>query len=326
MNFNEFYFQEKITSDIRRAFTKNVLKKRVEGVNVDNLPYLGKFDNKMFEEFENYLRREYQKYKKTSNGKDSKSKVKKPPSKKVYVTDLYAGEIDDDAKKIDEDIQEISSISIYYASNKPNKKGKAKYILIRFYDSDNQLVNYIGMNKQANDYFKDIFGMTFDAFKTRADSRLNGKTSTRKDDTDKLISRMGLSQDTNNIDSQTSSKHMDQIGLLDITDDEFNMIHDLWGSGKKTRQKKGQTRFVGKFDRYPFVNNLGSGYKYSNGSYSVYLIDTETDYALLAFDGKDSYRWAKRNGMLDIWRLSPGNEIRWIKGDIDSLPEGKNYD
>lgn len=119
-----------------------------------------------------------------------------------------------------------------------------------------------------------------------------------------------------------------ETGLIDISYDEYLNIIKMWGDGKTGGITTGETyKFKNKFVRTKIINNLGNGYKYSDGNYSVYLLDLDGDddiWALMAFDGKESYKWAIRTGMFDYWKSrKKSSNIDWKMLNIEELPEGE---
>jgi hypothetical protein len=118
------------------------------------------------------------------------------------------------------------------------------------------------------------------------------------------------------------------MGLLDIPFDKFKDIIRIWGDGRTGGIIKSLNYpFKGKFTRTSVSNNLGHGYKYSDGKNAVYLMDLDGDdntWALMIFDGKDSFNWANRNDMLSFWTSTKDsqNKIDWKIINLDNMPEG----
>jgi len=335
-SFNRYYFNEKISADIRRAFTSNLLKKRKVGISIDKLPYIGKFERNQFNKLEDFMTREYR------DGqalKDRISKAKGPEKSKIEkdygpftVTNVYSGELDDQAAKLEDTISNIRSMAVYEVTVKGDLlslggKRKGRIILLTFENNKSEIVNYIGLDKKGEEYFRKLFGTTFEAFKARSEQALQHVRSTiqqrKLKKIDNIISTHHKDHDTN-IDSDIDTAidvNETELGLLDITKDEYDTLFRKWGDGKRGIYR-------GLFHRTNFQNNLGVGYKYSDGDHSVYLIDMDDSQdELIIFDGKISHKWAERLDMIELWRSSKKMMgIRWTNADIKNLPEGKQYE
>jgi len=321
---NEFTWGQLAKGFIRPA--KNILGKRVVGVGVNLMTSLADVDRSTYNFVQGAL---------TNNFKANKSSKGKKGKDPIYIKDVFKGEIDDSAKKLGgyENIKNnIRDISVYQT----NKLGRITTFFLKDENGDEEF--YIGTNWAGDKHFKDLFG----AWVTGLASRLNqmrkskSKTELKKviEDPIKYLEEPLIVPTRR---TKTAAKTQDDeeketdIGIMDITMDELRALEKAWGDGKSGGVTKGgEYPFRHSFQRQRFYNNLGRGYKYfDKRGHAVYLIDLGDNMnAMIAFEGKDSSSWATGLGMLDFWRTSmKGSKdreksSRWIKGNINQLPEG----
>jgi hypothetical protein len=332
MDFTNYYFiSESILDDIRRAFTSNILKKRVVGVNADKLKYLSKVDEKSYDKVSDTLKREIVSTIRTTeeyNQKLEKARKVSPVLLKkrlrkdlgdIYVKNVYTGELDDKGEKLDNFVN-VLAITVYELNN------GGKIVLFTTEDASGYINRFIGIDKtKTNDFFVSKIGTTFQQFSADALAKTKNqplvKASSFIDDDFYQVLKPKKRAAPLSIDTTTTKNETD-LGIVDISIDEYNMLERFWGDGKKSSTlAKEPYHFDRVFKRDRFYNNLGSGYKYYSGNKSVYLLDLKDNVnGLLIFEGKDSYVWANGIGMLEVWRTKPGgSKIRWIKGDINEL-------
>jgi hypothetical protein len=318
--FTEHYFQEKFTSDIRRALTSNLLKKRTTGVDVGKGRYknLIQTDSSIFNKIKEEIRHEVvrvynlkRKDKKEKNSMSSKEKIKKEFGK-IYVVNALEGEIDSGEDKLEGNA--ISTI-VYELNN----GGKIAFITTE--DSDGMLRKYIATGSKGNDFFREKLGTTLQQIyaDSKRSSKLisKGPTVNPYTEIEKIIKNINPYEE----DDIESNK---EYGAIDISKDDFINLIKFWGSGK--RSKYGSDKpFAGKFVRQLFYNSKNDykGYKYLNrdGNEVVYLMDTgDGENYFIAFDGKNSYNWAKYLGLLKYSKIYPGKTtINWQKGNFEEL-------
>ena len=336
-SFVKYYFQEKLTSDIRRAFTSNFFKKRKAGIDVGS----GKFKNvvpvdvSLFTKFKEDFRREvvnaYRIKRQEKVKKDLSTRKKlRLELGKLYVSDAYEGEVDSGADKLEG--HPISSM-VY----KLNNGGMVGFITTE--DSDGYVRQYITTGPKGNDFFREKLGTTIQQI--YADSKFSKRLITRPKSSffksSKEMEKITKSAEEINNDfplptgepqepeGEETSSEEPEYGVLDISKDAFDALKKMWGSGKRGEIKGGVYPFKNKFDqeRYYNISTGYSGYKYSDEKgHAVYLIDTDDgENAFIGFKDRKSYDWANDLGMLKFWRTYPGEptKILWQKGTIEEL-------
>jgi len=318
MQFAEHYFQEKITSDIRRAFTSNLFKKRKTGVDLGR----GKFkevipaESRTFSKIKEGIRQEVMKVAKSSH-KDDPKKFKKLFGK-VYVNSVLEGEIDSGSENLE---GEPVATTVYELNN----GGQIAFITTE--DDDGSIRKYIATNVKGNDFFKEKAGTTLqqiaaDAKKSRTLVTRERIVSPRKE-IDQLIKSLEPTEEQP-IESP-EDEYSKELGIMDISVDDFESLKKIWGTGRIGGIVKGSVYpFKNMFSRSRYFNNdlNYNGYKYSDGrGHEVYLIDTsDGQNAFIAFQNKDSLNWATRNDMLSYWKSKPGElEVKWREGTIENL-------
>lgn len=316
IQLNEFTWEQLGKGFLRVG--KNIFGKRVVGVNVDMLTSLKNVDRSTYNFVQGALTTSFKN--KNKKGKD------------IFIKDVYKGEIDDNAKKLGgyENIKgDVQDISVYVT----NKGGR----IITFYlEEDGGEEFYIGANWGGDKQFKDIFGMWISSLTSRLNYMTKKKNKPKKDLEDAFEDPasffLGIDSSEYNksdevpIDKGDGDVDTDQIGIMDISKDEYDRLLKIWGTGRRGGLVKGTTYpFRGKFVRTIYLSpRTGyNGYKYTDGTgHIVYLIDTgDEENAFVAFQGRKSYDWAKQLDMLSQWRSETGHhpEIRWQSGTIKDL-------
>lgn len=303
---------------------KNIFGKRTVGVGVNLMTSLKSVDRSTYNFVQGAL---------TTNFKNQGSKVKRStkkdkPKDKIYIQNVYKGEIDDSAKKLggyDNIKDDIQDVSVY----ETNKGGR----ITTFFLEDDQGTEkyYIGTNWRGDKQFKDLFGMWVTSLTSRLNTMRKNppKTSLNKILEDPKPYLLDLPKYTNiqpRIDDSLPKKDDKEFGVVDITKDDMDSLINILGDGKKGGVVKGM---IYPF-RYKFVRNIYQhptndfkGYKYSDGEHEVYLLDVGNDYnAMIVFGDRESYNWAKSIGMLSSWQVSNKKpEVTWQLGTIDDLLE-----
>jgi hypothetical protein len=291
---------------------KNIFGKRVTGVQVNMMSSIKEIDRSTYNFVQGVLTKNFM------------SKNKK--NEKIFVKDVYKGEIDDSAKKLGgyEDIKDqIQDISVYQT----NRGGR---ITTFFLDDNGEEKFYIGTNWRGDKQFKDIFGMWITSLASRLNYiRRKGTTKNLEDVMENpkefLLPPTKPTKKIKDEEDDDEEEDEREIGIIDIDKDEYYNLKRLWGNGRTGGITKGSYYpFKGKFTRNRYFSKLGyDGYKYSDKvGHTVYLIDIgDEKNAFIAFDGKESYSWAENIDMLDYWRSKPGEttDIRWQSGTIEDL-------
>ena len=320
--FTEHYFQEKFLSDVRRSLTSNLLKHRKTGIDLGKGPYktVVPTDSSTFSRLKEDIRKEVvkvfriQKQKETGKHKVGSAKRIKNEFGKLFVKNVLEGEIDSGLQHIEGD--PVASIA-YELSN----GGKIAFVTTE--DSEGMVRRYIATNSKGNDFFRLSSGTTLQqiAADSKKSSRLisKGPTINPHKEIERLIQSIGPEEP-----SETNEDS--EIGIMDISIDEFRALQKIWGTGRKGGLTKfGAYPFFNKFTRgkYENVRTGYNGYKYSDKEgHNVYLIDTgDEENSFIAFDSRDTYDWAENIDMLNYWRSHPGDTspISWKQGTIDTL-------
>ena len=324
--FNEHYFlQEKITSDIKRAFTSNIFKKRKVGVDLGRGKYkkVIEVSPKVYDDtvkkFQNASQAFYtgQKEKSALFGKKSyksgwTSTIKK--LSRTDISDVYEGEIDSGEEKIQ---GTIDSVVVYQVRNGAR---------IAFIISDNGNRKYISTNTRGNDFFRENLGTTLEQLGADSKPYLNKSKDEEEPESDEetKTDEKEPDKETEPEEDEKEPEEENEYGIIDITTYEMNELESYWGDGKKGPIKGGLYLFRNKFKKERvFGFGLGySGYKYfDNVGNAVYLIDFgDGKNAAIGFKDRQSFDWARRNEMLGLWRtINFKTKIRWEKGSIEDL-------
>lgn len=325
--FTEHYFlQEKILSDLRRAFTSNLLKKRKVGVDLGrfNFKKTVLVDKSIFNNVLNDVQREtvnlYKGKKEYSGLKDFRgnrsslgSTLKKLSS--TAIKGVYEGEIDSGAEKYLEG--HPISVLVFELDN----FGKIAFITTE--DKDNKIRYYISTGNRGNDFLRENLGTTIEQIYASSKTNLVYRSTTfsPSKEINKITQSLDIEPESQEDDDTISINTNNKLqGQLDISKDDFINLEELWGNGLiGSTSIKGLTyKFKGKFNRERHTDpETGyEGYKYyDNNHHTVLLLDMDDGRnALIVFDGRDSYEWAKKIGMLSIWKSqSNKNEILWRK-------------
>lgn len=312
-NFTEYYFRESITSDIRRAFTSNLFKKTTEGINLKKYQKnLILSDNRNFDKIKNSLRQEVthvlkvtKKFKKNNNKQDFG---------KLYVKNIYTGEID-----AGQELLEGNPIAttIYKLNN------GGKIIFITTEDEKGYVRRYITANHGGASFFRERLGTTLQQI--AADSRGREVTRIRIIPAEREIQNLktGVFQELETKPDEEESEDIPrkEIGIMDISVDDYENLIKLWGSGKKSDIKGGSVAFKGLFNRETYFHDETgyNGYKYSDKQgHTLYILDESDDKdAMIIFEGKSSYNWALKIGMLSFWTTNDKKySVVWKDGTI----------
>ena len=156
-----YYLQEKLSSDIRRAFTSNLFTKRKVGVDlgrgkykkvVELAPQIFKSTFNKFQagaqSFYTGEREREALFGKKSHKIGMTSTIKK--LSRTDITGVYEGEIDSGEDKIQ---GTIDSVVVYQIRNRSR---------IAFIISDNGDRSYIATNTKGNDFFRENLGITLE--------------------------------------------------------------------------------------------------------------------------------------------------------------------
>ena len=317
-----YYLQEKLSSDIRRAFTSNLFKKRKVGVDLGRGKYkkVIEVSPKVYDDtvkkFQNASQAFYtgQKEKSALFGKKSyksgwTSTIKK--LSRTDISDVYEGEIDSGEEKIQ---GTIDSVVVYQVRNGAR---------IAFIISDNGNRKYISTNTRGNDFFRENLGTTLEQL--GADSKPYSNKSKDEEEPERDEKPSKVDTEENPTDDEIETE--DEYGIMDISLVDMNNFENQWGDGKKGPVKGGLYEFKNRFkkerqENFGLYNNY-DGYKYfDNVGNAVYLIDLgDSKNASIGFKDRNSYNWAKRIGMLQVWKIGRiDSRIHWEKGDIENLP------
>jgi hypothetical protein len=343
-NFSEHYFlSEGIVDDLRRALTSNLFKKRIVGVSADKLKYISRVDERSFDRVYDILKREFVSTIKATdeyNQRLGRTKRTTPKELKrrlnkdlgnVYVKNVFVGELDDKGAELGNWV-DIKAITVYELSN------GGRIILFTTETEDGYIERYIGINKsKANDFFINKIGAPFQQFTADAlaKAQVQNKykvTSYVDDDFYQILKPTKKSAIEPKDRDEEEPKSMNDLGLLDISKNEYDTLMKFWGDGKKGGlAHKGEYKFTNAFKREHFYNNVGNGYKYYNPSSKnkvVYLLDLQDGLnGLMVFEGKESLVWADHTGLLEVYRDDSGSnlkdystaKIKWTTGDINDL-------
>lgn len=320
--FTEHYFlQEKITSDIKRALTANLFKKRKVGIDLGHRKYkkVIEAEAKIFAEVLDSLQSGAkafftgQKEKKALFGFKKKGGYGLSSTlKKLSGTDIkgvYEGEIDSGENKLKG--SPISSL-VFEVQN------GAKIAFITTEEGEN-IRYYIATNTIGNDFFRENLGTTLEQI--RAESIAKGINKDSKEEPEEEHSYQEVTPE-----EPEETEEENEYGIMDISLVDMNNLENQWGDGKKGPVKGGLYEFKNRFkkerqENFGFYNNY-DGYKYfDNVGNDVYLIDFgDGKNASIGFKDRSSYNWAKRIGMLQVWKTgSIDSSIRWEKGNIENL-------
>ncbi|MFW6172944.1 MAG: hypothetical protein ACOC5T_04300 [Elusimicrobiota bacterium] len=329
--FEEHYFIEKITSDIRRAFTTNILKKKKVGVDLGK----GKYKNivitdpSTFRKTKEDIRSEVVSFFKSKEGKTKQKKK----FGKIFVKNVYEGEIDSGIEEVDGNPE---AVIVYELNN------GARIAFITTQDIDGNFRRYIATNSKANDFFRQRLGTTLQQISADAKANKRNIITTKRPQTDVSSEFQSLYKSIASIEREDIEDEESQempgpvfqeeskLGIIDISKDDYNSLVRILGTGKRGGIRNSiNYPFRGYFERsiYKIPTTGYKGYKYSSGNNEMYLIDTgDGENAFIAFDDESSYDWAKKIGALSYWQSKPGStkSIDWRKGNIKDLPESNN--
>ena len=203
-------------------------------------------------------------------------------------------------------------------------------------DENEDRIYGIGFNKKASQAMESLLGMTFQDYlnitKHEKYNLKKIKTKSDKDENDEIFKYEPIEKsEIEHSEIEELPKKEKTIGIADITENEYGMLFKDWGDGKTGGDPGNRYTFKNLFKRIPFENNLGKGYKYSDGIHTVYLIDLDkTNREIIIFEDERSFKWAKNIGMLEpltfLNKIKDIKDVYWTKGNPEELPEGKNYD
>jgi len=321
-----YYLQEKLSSDIRRALTANLFKKRKVGVDLGRGKYkiVIEAEARIFAEVLDSLQSGAKAFFTGQKEKRALFGFKKKGGyglsatlKKLSGTDIkgvYEGEIDSGENKIQGN--PISSL-VFEVQN------GAKIAFITT-EEDENIRYYISTNTKGNDFFRENLGTTLEQI--RAESIAKGINIDLKKKS-KSEEKPFKKEPTEEYPEDEEEPEENEYGIMDISLKDMNNIESDWGDGKKGLIKGGSYEFKNKFkkerrENFGFNNNY-DGYKYFDSvGNAVYLIDMgDGKNASIGFKDKSSYNWAKRIGLLNIWKLgSIDSRIHWENGNIENLP------
>jgi len=322
-----YYLQEKITSDIRRALTSNLLKKRKVGVDLGHRKYkkVIEAEARIFAEVLDSLQSGAkafftgQKEKKALFGFKKKGGYGLSSTlKKLSGTDIkgvYEGEIDSGKDKIKGN--PISSL-VFEVQN------GAKIAFITT-EEDENIRYYIATNTKGNDFFRENLGTTLEQIRAESIAKGINRETKKKEEPER--EEKPYQKEPTEEEPEELEDENNEYGTMDISLDDMNSLESAWGDGKKGSIKGGSYNFKNKFQKERQLNfglyNNYDGYKYfDNVGNAVYLIDLgDGKNAAIGFKDKPSYNWAKRIGMLSIWKLGTiDKRIYWQRGNIENLP------
>jgi len=327
--FTEYYFQEKFLSDLKRAFTSNLLKHRKTGVDLGKgrykivIPVEQSLFNRYIEKIRTEVVKIFRIQKQTKRKKD-KSEIS--PEKRIrdefgtiYVKNVLEGEVDSGFDQIEG--TPIATI-VYELNN------GAKIAFVTTEDSMGMVRRYISTNSKGNDFFRTNLGTTLQQIATDSKTSPRLVTKSKLDinpfaEIKKIAKEVESVVDDDYIETDNSSK---EVGIMDIDMNEFDALLQHWGTGVTGGiNQNSPYAFKGKFTRgrYESLTTGYSGYKYSDKKgHTVYLMDTgDGQNAFIAFDNRESFDWAENIGMLNYPRSKTGTEtsVRWQSGTIDNL-------
>lgn len=315
---DHYYLQEKVTSDIRRAFTSNIFKKRKVGIDLGKGKYkiVVPATSRTFNKVKESIRRDVVDFFKSLNKKNIKRKtnIKKVKPKGIYVKNVYEGEVDSGLDVLDG--MPIASI-VYELSN------GSKIAFITTEDDNGIVKRYIATNNKGNDFFRKNIGTTVQQIAADAKESKKIGTRSRPESPSKEFEKIFKSIEKIKEEPPEEEEYK-EIGILDISKNEYDNLVKIWGDGKTGGIVMGtKYQFRNEFTRSKYFSPEGyKGYKYSNkNDNSIYLVDTgDGENAFIAFDGKESYKWAENIGLLSFWRTKPDKtSIFWKPGTIDNL-------
>lgn len=319
MRFGEYYeydnqpVNEATLGQIGKGFLrlgKNMFGKRVAGVSIDSLNSLNKFDRSAYNYVQGVLSKNFMKKNKKND--------------KVYIKNVFKGEIDDAAKKLGgyENIKDyIKDISIYQT----NKFGRV--VLIHLQDGEAEDF-YIGATWRGDANFKDLFGVWPNALTSRLNRRMSQSVKATKkpgpgpeeyaDDLNFALSNPAefLKGDTpSEVEPEddypedevfqpytppekTGEPIREKIGLIDINDSTMNEL---------ILHLKQSPSFKNQFKRRPFESSSLDGYEYifPKGNGSMFImnykdVDNDDEQALMVFSDKNAYKYADRLGIINF--------------------------
>lgn len=315
-----YYISEKITSDIRRALTSNLLKKRKVRIDLGKGKYkiVVPATQSSFNRIKESIRRDVVDFFKSSRKPKTKRKtnIKKAKPRGTYVKNVYEGEVDSGVDILDG--MPIASI-VYELSN------GSRIAFVTTEDDQGIVRRYISTNSKGNDFLRTNLGTTVQQIS--ADAAESKKIGTRSRPESPSEEFRKISKSIEKIEEEPPEEEEEEykeIGILDISKNEYDNLVKVWGDGKTGGAVKGATyQFRNLFTRSRYFSPEGyKGYKYSDkDGNTVYLVDTgDGENAFIAFDGKESYNWAENIGLLSFWRTKPDKtSIFWRPGTIEDL-------
>jgi len=348
--FEKFYFNEKITSDIKRAFTSNIFKVRKVGIDLGRgkYKYIAEIDYDTFSKFRDQLKNETVKSNIAQNEFQKDDKVIARKKKhltynlgKIYVKNVYEGEIDSGEQKL----QGIPKYSLVYDIN-----NNSRIAFITTEDAEGFIRQYIATNDKGNDFFRYKFGTTLQQLEVDSKIRVAKLSKNRSAITstssvigsiqDDLEDFFSFDDDTTDDDyedlettkkskkERTSSPDLKKIGIYKLSKFYAENLVDSLGNGYKAFGSHStlEYKFKGVFKRDVFINNIGEGYKYKmkeGGSfYVIHKNNSEDSY--LIFDSEKTYRLASLKKVTEFWHeRKPMNfderRIRWVNDDINNM-------
>ena len=304
-----YYLQEKLSSEFRRAFTSNIYKKRTVGIDLGKWKYkkVIEAEARIFADVLNSLQsgaKDFfigQKEKRAFFGKKGYRSGLTSTLRKLSSTDIkgvYQGEIDSGKSRIKGN--PISSL-VFEVQN------GAKIAFITTQDGED-IRYYISTSRRGNDFFRENLGTTLEQISAESIAKGINKKDKEKEKDD---------EETKTDEKEPESEETTMIGYDEISKNDFDILFNAWGDGKKGTIPGGMYEFRYKFKREKFSDpRLGKGYKYFNNNYEVYLtLDSNNREGQIIYLGKDSKEWAKKLGMLKIWHAKPGKmkATRWEK-------------
>ena len=321
-----YYLQEKLSSDIRRALTANIFRKRKVGIDLGKWKYkkVVEAEARIFAEVLNQLQsgaRDFftgQKEKRAFFGKKGFRSGLTSTLRKLSRTDIkgvYQGEIDSGESQIKGN--PISSL-VFEVQN------GAKIAFITTQDGED-IRYYISTNRRGNDFFRENLGTTLEQISAESIAKGIDKKDKEKDDEETKTDEKEPDKETEpeEDEKEPEPEEENEYGLIDISIDDYNNLEQWWDDGNK-----GPYEFRNKIkkERYLIPRLKYFGYKYfDNKGNEVYLINTnDRIHAFIGFKDRMSYDWAKRIGLLTFWKSKLGGlklTIDWKKGNFKDLPE-----
>jgi len=321
-NFEKFYFNENIEyleenflGDLKRAFTKNIFKKRYHGLD------LKKFKNRIFEinsrtyqelidklsrEAVNSIEKRYEIAKEKSKDFEIKGKgnlsLLRPgmltslfDSKSSFITNAYVGEIDKGLELIEG--SPITSM-VYQINN----GGFIFFVATEDEEKNNRY--FIGSSKRGNDYFIEKLGKSIQQIVTenppgKEKSKSSIKNSEKIYDNIKRQSEIiiGYNKEEKKKEKKEEIKPETEFGYIDIEPVDYDFIINYWNT---------EESFKRKLIKKDYRKENHKGYKYiniENKEIEVYIFKfTDIDKAQIVFNSRETKAWADKIGMLDFWK------------------------